>query len=118
MILTVVILSWIIAIILVLRFFAVSCKPHDNPFDLLLEEQEDEEEDYLDWEIEECHRCGKENVLSPDASSWFDEGYIHEWEDAIFCERCFYDKGKNGQPYLTDLDEMQQNPYDYLPRGY
>ena len=114
MILTIVILSWVMAVVLVLRFFAVSCKPHDNPFDLLLEE----EEDYLDWEVEECHRCGKENVLSPDASSWFDEGYIHEWHDAIFCESCFYDKGKDGQPYLTDLDEMRAKPYSYLPRGY
>ena len=44
MILTIVILSWVIFVVLVLRFFAVSCKPHDNPFDLLIEE---EEEDYL-----------------------------------------------------------------------
>ena len=117
MILTVVILSWIIAIVLVLRFFAVSCKPHDNPFDLLLEEQEDEE-DYLDYEVEECHRCGAENVLDDDAVSWQDEGYIHEWHDAVFCERCFYDKDKHGQPYLNDLDEMRANPYSYMPRGY
>lgn len=118
MIWSVVILSWIVAVILILRFLAVSCKPYDNPFDLLLE-QEEEEDDYLDWEVEECHRCGAENVLSPDALSWeHDERFVHEWEDAIFCESCFFDKGKNGQPYLTDLDDMQQNPHNYLPHGY
>jgi len=107
--------AWFFSVILILRFFHVCCKPYDNPTDLLVEE---EEEDYLDWEVEECHRCGEENVLSPDASSWADEGYIHEWHDAVFCERCFYDKGKDGQPYLTDLDEMRANPHNYLPHGY
>lgn len=111
--LIIVLVSWVLAIVLVLRFFAVTCKPYDNPFDLLLEEEEEE------WEVEECHRCGAENVLSPDAISWeHDEQFVHEWHDAIFCESCFYDKGKDGQPYLTDLDDMQQNPYNYLPRGY
>lgn len=111
-----VIISWVVAVILILRFFHVCCKPYDNPFDLLLESEE--EVDYLDCEVEECHRCGGENVLVDDAVSWQDEGYIHEWHDAIFCESCFYDKDKHGQPYLTDLDEMRANPYNYLPRGY
>lgn len=110
--------AWFFSIVFICRFFHVSCKPYDNPVDLYLELQA-EEEDYLDYEIEECHRCGAENVLSPDAISWeHDEGFVHEWEDAIFCESCFFDKGKNGQPYLTDLDDMRQNPHNYLPHGY
>ena len=41
MLITIVLVSWVLAIVLVLRFFAVTCKPYDNPFDLLLEEEED-----------------------------------------------------------------------------
>ena len=118
-------IAWFISIVFICRFFHVSCKPYDNPVDLYLElqrkqeEEEEEEEDYLDWEVEQCYRCGAENVLSPDAVSWeHDERFVHEWEDAIFCESCFYDKGKNGQPYLSDLDDMRENPYSYLPHGY
>ena len=33
----------------------------------------------------------------------------HDWLD---------DRDKHGQPYLTDLDEMRDNPHDYLPYGY
>ena len=102
--------AWFFSIVFICRFFHV-CTTYQHPVI--------EEEDYLDYEIEECHRCGAENVLSPDAISWeHDEGFVHEWEDAIFCESCFFDKGKNGQPYLSDLDDMRENPYSYLPHGY
>ena len=107
--------AWFFSVIFILRFFHVSCKPLDNPYDLLQDDEEEEEE----WEIEECHRCGAENILTPDTLSWeHEEFYVHEWHDAVFCEGCFYDKDKSGQPYLSDLDEMRANPYNYLPRGY
>ena len=67
---------------------------------------------------EKCHRCGIENTPDDKTPSWRDEGYEHDEHDALFCESCFKDKDRHGQPHLTDLDEMRANPHDYLPHGY
>ena len=82
----------------------------------LFGEPEGEEEEEI--EIEQCHRCGVENYPDDETESWRDEGYEHDEHDALFCESCFQDKDKYGQPYLTDLDDMRANPHDYLPYGY
>jgi|TARA_R110001606_G_C15134848_1_gene623828 hypothetical protein len=68
--------------------------------------------------LEICHRCGLENILDGKIASWKEEGFEHDDHDAVFCESCFEDRDKHGQPYLTDLDEMRDNPHDYLPYGY
>jgi|TARA_R100000482_G_C5086987_1_gene128919 hypothetical protein len=102
------IVVWLILVFLILRFFSVSSTPVYSPFELV-------EEGYP---VEECHRCGKTNILKEDVTSWEDEGFLHDYADALFCESCFNDKDRHGQPYLSDVDEMRANPHNYLPRGY
>tara|TARA_R100000458_G_C8188509_1_gene183029 strand:+ start:328 stop:564 length:237 start_codon:yes stop_codon:yes gene_type:complete len=76
------------------------------------------EEDEEEYEILECHRCGEEQVVTDDISSWADEGNLHDDTGDVFCDSCFDDKDKYGQPYLTDLSEMRANIGSYLPYGY
>jgi len=102
--------AWFFAIVFICRMFHV-CTTYDHP---VIEEEEEEDE----MEIEQCHRCGVENYPDDETESWRDEGYEHDEHDALFCESCFQDKDKYGQPYLTDLDDMRANPHDYLPYGY
>ena len=70
------------------------------------EELEEEEEDE-----ETCYRCGTEN---PKDEDWSQNYFNSE----VFCESCFFDRDKYGYPYMTDLHEMTDNPYNYLPHGY
>tara|TARA_R110000824_G_scaffold181540_3_gene362413 strand:+ start:181 stop:537 length:357 start_codon:yes stop_codon:yes gene_type:complete len=117
MIFTTIIIAAIVTVILTLRFFAVAT-PYDNPYELLEQELlEEEEADEL-----QCFRCGATQEITEDEVSWLDEGQVHDWidsdyDEAVFCDSCYADKDKYGQPYLTDLDEMRANPHNYLPRG-
>ena len=58
-----------------------------------------------------CFRCGAEQ---PTNDSWEDNHHDGE----VFCDKCFHDRDRYGYPFMTDHDEMNSNPNNYLPRDY
>lgn len=65
---------------------------------------------------QECYRCGAKEENEED---WRAEDQTHPDVDGeVFCDTCFSDKDKYGNPYRSDQAEMIANESNYLPRGF